>query len=168
MGEKQKYIVKKISYDGYFNYREIFRIIDFFLRDRYYDRFEKRSEEMITDKGKNIDLEFTPWKKYTDYYKGIIKIEITIQHMKDVEVVIRGEKRKMNHGHIDIKLTGYITVDYENYWDRHALLTFIRDIFDRYFMWYLTRKYVNMLYDHVNDLYFSLSSYLNATQYKSE
>lgn len=168
MGEKQKYIVKKISYEGYFNYRELFRILDFWQRDKFYDKFEKRSEEMVTDKGKNIDLEFTPWKKYTDYFKGIMKVEITVQHMKEVEVVIRGEKRKMNHGHIDIKITGYLVMDYEGYWERSALLLFIRDIFDRYFNWYITKKYINMNIDHANDLYYSFSSYLNATQYKVE
>ncbi|MDO8642268.1 MAG: hypothetical protein Q7R76_01600 [Candidatus Woesearchaeota archaeon] len=168
MGEKQKYIVKKISYEGYFNYRELFRILDFWQRDKFYDKREHRSEEMVTDKGKNIDLEFLPWKKYTDYFKGVFKIVITVQHMKEVEIMVRGEKRKMNHGSIDIQITGYLIVDYEGYWDRHPLLTFIRDIFDRYFNWYITKKYINMLTDHANDLYFSLSSYLNASQYKVE
>ncbi len=168
MGEKQKYIVKKLSYEGYFNYRELFRILDFWQRDKYYDKFEKRSEEMVTGHGKQIDLEFLPWKKYTDYYKGIIKIEIIVQHLKEADVVVRGEKRRMQHGHIDIKLTGYLVVDYEGYWDRQPFLTFIRDIFDRYFMWYITKKYINMVTDHVNDLHFTLSSYLNTSQYQIE
>lgn len=168
MGEKQKLIVKRLSYEGFFNYKEFFRILDFWQRDKFYDKFEKRSEEFVTPTGKQIDFEFTPWKKVTDYYKIILKIEIITQHLKEVEVVINNEKRRMHHGKISIKITGYLIVDYEGYWDTTAFLTFIRDIFDRYFNWYITKKYQNMVVDHVNDLFYTLSTYLNVTQYREQ
>ena len=168
MGEKQKYIVKKISYEGFFSFREVFRIMDWWMRDKFYDKHEKKTEEQTKPTGKQLDYEFTPWKKYTDYHKGIIKIEVIAQNLKEVDVVIRGEKRRMQHGKLNIKLTGYLIVDYENLWERTALLTFLRDIFDKYFHWYITKKYSNMIVDHVNDLYYAVSSYLNTTQYKIE
>ncbi len=168
MGEKQKLIIKKISYEGFFNFRELFRILDFWQRDKFYDKWEKRSSEITSPTGKQLDFEFQPWKKLTDYHKSIIKVEMIVEHLKEVEVQIRGEKRRMHHGSINIKVTGYLIVDYESLWERTPMLQFLRDIFDRYFNWYITKKYTNMVIDHANDIYYTFSSYLNTTQRKIE
>src|SRR3989344_1839273 len=102
MGEKQKYIVKTFSYEGQFNYRELFRILDVWLREKFYDKWEKRNEQYMTADGMCLETEFTPWKKVTDYYKIIIKIEITGTNLKEVEVELHGKKVKMHEGKVSI------------------------------------------------------------------
>ena len=171
MGEYQKLLVKKISYTGLFNYKELFRIMDFWLRDKFYDKFERRNEEYHTDRGIQMVTEFKPWKKVTDYYKIIIKIQFHVIDTKKVEVVRNGKKVQMDDGRVDIKLTGYFIPDYEGWWSKNKnkpFHYFLRDIFERFVYWYITRKYQGMCIDHVNDLYHHLSTYLNVTPYKVE
>jgi len=165
MGEKQKYIVKTLSYEGLFNYREFFRILDVWLREKFFDKWEKRNEQYMTADGMCLETEFTPWKKVSDYYKIIIKIEITGTNLKEVEVEVNGKKVKMHHGRVSVKLTGYLVVDYFNLWQK-PLLYFLRDIFDKYIYWRITKKYIDMVLDDVNSLYNHLRSYLNMEEYK--
>jgi len=169
MGEKQKYIVKTIAYDGLLNYRELFRILDVWLREKFYDKKEKRNEQYMTAEGMNIETEFIPWKKVTDYFKIMIKIEITGTGLKEVEVELHGKKTKMHQGKVSIKITGYLVVDYEvlgvSQWSK-PVLYFLRDIFDKYVYWRITKKYIEMTLDDVDSLYNHLRAYLNMEQYK--
>ena len=165
MGEKQKYLMKSISYDGIFNYRELFRIIDVWLREHYYDKWEKRNEQYKTPEGFSLDIEFTPWKKVTDYHKLIMKIEISGTNLKEVEVELNGKKEKMHEGKLNIKLTGYLVVDYEHKWNR-PVYYFIRDVYDKYVYWRITKKYIDMVIEHVDSMYNDIRSYLNVTHYK--
>jgi hypothetical protein len=169
MGEKQTIVAKKLVYDGLFNYREMFRIMEFWLRDKFYDKFEKRNEEYVTPEGKQLDIEFVPWKKFTDYYKGVIKIEIMGHELKEVMVEQQGKKVKMHRGKIEIKLTGYLIVDYFGKWN-NPIHYFIRDLFDRFIYLPITKKYENMVRDHVDDLYAHIAAFLNMTetQYKRQ
>jgi len=170
MGEKQKFITRRFTYEGLLNYKELFRIMDFWLRDKFYDKHEKRSEEYQTPTGKQIDFEFTPWKKVTDYYKINIKIEGLITNLKEVEVEKNGQKVKMHHGRVNIKITGYLVVDYEPRWSikGRPLLYFIRTLYDQYIYAMMTRKYYKMVIDHVNSLYNHMASYVNIEQYKMD
>ncbi len=162
MGEKQKIIKREISYEGLFDYKEFFRRMDFWLRDKFYDKWEKRSEEYVAPDGtKTMEFEFTPWKKTTHYHKIVIKIELWISGLKEVEIDVDGEKKRMNEGKMRIAFTGYLVVDYENKWEKSPLLYFIRDLYDKFIYSYITKKYYNMAVDDVNDLINTLNTYLN-------
>lgn len=166
MGEKQKYVSKSFTFEGIFSYKDFFRILDVWQRDKFYDKFEKRNEEFVKPDGtKQIEIEFTPWKKTTDYYKIILKIEMMLTNMKDVEIDHGGKKIKMQKGKIEWKVTGYLIVDYENKWNK-TLSYFIRDLFDKFVNRNITKKYYDMVIDDCNDLYNTLTSYLNMNAYK--
>ncbi|PIN85897.1 hypothetical protein COV19_07440 [Candidatus Woesearchaeota archaeon CG10_big_fil_rev_8_21_14_0_10_44_13] len=166
MGEKQKYIGKSFKFEGLFNYRDFFRIMDVWLRDKFFDKYEKRNEEYVKPDGtKTVDIEFTPWKKYTDYYKAVFKIEIMISDMKEVEIEQNGQKVRLNKGKINFKVTGYLIVDYEDRWNK-ALQYFIRDIFDKFVNRAITKKYHDLLITDCNDFVNTLTSYLNMNAYK--
>ena len=45
MVEKNRIIQKQFSYTGLFRYKEFFRTLDFWLRDKFYDKKEKGSAE---------------------------------------------------------------------------------------------------------------------------
>ena len=167
MGDKQKLIAKKISFQGMFDYSSLFRIMDVWLRDKFYDKWEKRSEEYVNPDGtKNIDLEFTPWKKFTDYHKIIMKIELWVMNMKDVEVTVHGKKQVVQEGRVDVKFTGYLVVDYEGNWNS-PLQFFLRDLWDRYVVTRITNKYEKLVVDHVNDLANTMQAHLNMHQYRT-
>lgn len=166
MGEKQKYVNKGFKFEGIFNYDDFFRIMDVWLRDKFFDKHEKRNEEFLKPDGtKQIEIEFTPWKKYTDYYKALFKIEMLVSNLKPVEIEQNGKKVMMHKGKIEWKLSGYLVVDYEDRWNV-GVKYFIRDLFDRFVNRRITKKYYDLLISDSNDLYNTLTSYLNMNAYK--
>lgn len=167
MAEKYKLIVKRFSYEGYFNYREFFRIMDLWFREKFYDKEEKINEEYVTPEGKHLEMEFVPWKKVTDYFNIKIKINMNVDELKEVTIKKDNKIVKTNHGKISAKVTGYLIVDYENKWQK-PLQYFYRYLMDRYIYHYITRQYEMEIIGDVNDLSTRLTNYLNITPYQVE
>jgi len=167
MAEKYKYVAGKgFKFSGIFNYSELYRILDVWFRDKFFDKFEKRNEEFQNPDGsRQLEIELTPWKKYTDYYKAIIKIEMLVKNMKNVEIEKDGKKIMMQKGDIQFKMNGYLVSDYENRWNTN-LQYFFRDIFDKFIYRRVTKKYIDLLIDDCNEIYNTLTSYLNIHSYK--
>ena len=171
MVEKNRIIQKQFSYTGLFRYKEFFRTLDFWLRDKFYDKKEKGSAEYrYHDNSKQIQLLFAPWKKVTDYYKITLRIEVLVREMKEVEVEIDGKKQRLNHGTVDVSLTGFLILDYDDRLEKREqpFLLFLRDMFHRYVYGYITKKYTEMVVDDLTDLENSLRSYLNTFTKKQE
>jgi hypothetical protein len=165
-GEKRKFFMKSFSFEGLFVYKDFFRVLDVWLRDKFYDKFEKRNEEFVRPDGtKNVDVELTPWKKTTDYFKLSMKVEVLVSNMRDVEIEQNGKKVRLQKGKLDVKIGGYVTSDYEGRWDEGAWY-FIREVFDQFVYRRISKKYYDMAIDDVTDLHNTLTSYLNIYQYK--
>lgn len=169
MVEKNRIIQKQFAYEGLFRYRELFRLLDFWLRDKFFDKKEKGTGEYRNPDGsKQIHILFEPWKKVTDYYKVSLRIELMVKNMKEVEVEIDGKKERLNHGFIECVLSGFLVLDYDNRMEKRAGLQFLRDMFQRYVYHHITKKYTEMVVDDLTDLENTLRSYLNTFTKKRE
>lgn len=169
MVEKNRVIQKQFAYQGLFVYRELFRLLDFWMRDKFYDKKEKgNAEYRYPDSTKQISILFEPWKKVTDYYKIGLRIEVLVKGMREVEVELDGKKQRLNQGLIEVTLTGFLVHDYENRMEKRATLLFLRDLFGRYTYAHVTKKYTEMVVDDLTDLENTLRSYLNTFTKKQE
>ncbi|HLC98810.1 MAG TPA: hypothetical protein VJC00_02280 [Candidatus Nanoarchaeia archaeon] len=170
MGEKQKLYGKSFSYEGIFVFKHMFYEMDSWLREHWYDKFEKWNEQQVKPDGtKQVAFEFVPWKKFTDYFKGTIKIEVMCTNLRDVEVEYDGQKIKAQQGKVDVKLTGYLIVDYAWFYGSRwttPMLYFLRDLFDKFVNIRYTRKYRRVIVDNVDEISAVMQSYLNTQQYK--
>ncbi|MBD3312938.1 hypothetical protein GF345_00690 [Candidatus Woesearchaeota archaeon] len=171
MGEKQKLISKGFTYEGIFVFKHLFYEMDSWLREHWYDKMEKWNEEQVKPDGtKQASFEFVPWKKFTDYFKGVLKIEMMGTNLRDVEVEQDGRKIKAQQGKVEVKITGYLLVDYlwfyGSRWDKSPLFYFMRDIWDKFVNLRYTRKYRRMTVDNTNELASAMMSYLNMERYQ--
>jgi len=166
MAEREVVIDKmRLSYEGLLKITDLYKLVDGWLRQKGYDKREKRMAESITKTGKFIEWEMEPWKKITDYAKIVIKLRIIITDVKEVEVEIDKTKVKMNQGKADFVFDGYIETDYENRWESKPLFYFLRTLFDKYvFRSYTTGFHSNAIAD-VNDLHSRIKSFLNLYRY---
>ena len=169
MVEKNRVIQKQIGYVGLFKYRDLFRTIDFWLRDKFFDKKEKgNAEYRYPDGTKQMTVLLEPWKKVTDYYKVSLRIEVLAKDMKEVDVEVNGKTQRLNQGSVTVILTGFLVLDYDNRMEKNAFLLFLRDLFHRYVYSYITKKYTEMVVDDLTDLENTIRSYLNTFQKKQE
>ena len=170
MAEKKKLTSINFVYEGIFSMKDFFRLLDFWLRDKFFDKQEQKLEEFVNPDGsKQIEIEFQPWKKFSDYHKCVLKIEMMVHNFRNIEVDVNGKKLKLNQGKIEIKFTGYLWVDWQGHWTiqkKKPMLYFVRDLWDRYIYNDITKKYTYMVLDDVTDLRNTLSTYLNMQKYK--
>jgi len=65
---------KSLSYEGIFNIKELYKVIDVWFRDRGYDKQEIKNWEDVSESEKQIVLEIIPYKKVSDYARIDISI----------------------------------------------------------------------------------------------
>ena len=89
---------QRMDYEGLFDVKKLFLEIDQWFREHGYDRLEYKNFEQVTETGKEIMIDLRPWKKFSDYAKSVIKVEINIKHIRDVEIEQDGMKRTLQKG----------------------------------------------------------------------
>jgi len=166
MAEKKLVIdQKRLNYTGLFSVTDLYQLIDNWLREYAYDKFEKKNEEIVGPTGKDIILELRPWLKITDYAKNEIRIKIFMKDVKEVEVEKDGSKIKLNQGEVQMIFDGYTVTDYENRWENKPVFVFLRAIFDKYIFEFYSNKFEDVLIEDVNHLYMTVKSFLNLYRY---
>ena len=140
MAEKTRVIERHVVYSGLFNYRELFRLIDFWYRDKFYDKKEKLTAKMEHPDGNHFSFHFEPWKKVTDYYKIQTYIDLVGTGIKEVEVEIDGKKVRLNHGKIEVMIVGNLISDYEGKLMSRGIYQLMHTLFDRYVYRHMTKK----------------------------
>ncbi|MBU0471389.1 MAG: hypothetical protein KKF65_02095, partial [Nanoarchaeota archaeon] len=68
---------KTIEYEGIFDPRELYTIIDELSKQHSFDKNEFRNCEFVFKESKDLILDIRPYKRLSEYAKTEIKIEIT-------------------------------------------------------------------------------------------
>jgi hypothetical protein len=130
--EKSEVLREKADYSGLFKFDDFYAYANSWLKDEKYISIEEKYSEKITEKGKNLDIVWRATKLISDYFKLELWIRFQVTEMKDVEVEIDGERKKMNKGKIEIEVRGNLFKDPEGKWDTSAFYRMLRDFYDKY------------------------------------
>ncbi|MBT7902303.1 hypothetical protein HN587_00430 [Candidatus Woesearchaeota archaeon] len=167
MSEK-KIIVDEatIDYEGLFDFVELYGLIDRFLKDKDYDKFEKKSGEQVSEEGKHIHLILVPAKWHSDYVKKHLKIEIIARNVKEVETEIDDLKVKLNKGTLKIMLSGILETDWEGRWETRPIYYFLKKVYDKYIYRSDTDNFSAEIKEDVNLIKDQLEGFLNLQKFK--
>jgi len=160
--------VSTINYEGVLDVPEFYMAVDNWFKEKGYDKFEVKNEEIVEKEGKYVELLLEPWKKLTDYSKSVIRVHARMYNIKDVTVEVDGHQRKLNSGRLVIQTQGFMVTDYENRWDTYPFYFFIRTIFDKFFFSIYTKKYSGVIKEHTKELRAHIKSFLNLYRFKIE
>ncbi|MBS3110234.1 hypothetical protein J4227_06925 [Candidatus Woesearchaeota archaeon] len=151
----------KVEYNGLFDATELYKLIDYYFRERAYTKHELRNYEHVYTSGKQVEVHMEPYRKITDYAKYVIKVLITMKHLKEVTVEIDKKKVKLNKGEVEVEFDGYLELDYEHRWEKKPMFYFLRAIFDQYVYKIHTERYEQGLAQEVHDLRSQVRKFLN-------
>lgn len=166
MGERRIVVDNlMLQYEGLFDARELYLVMDKWFRQRGYDKFEKRNHEYNYKDSKYIEYELEPWKKFTDYVKCVINVYVHIYNMTNVTVKRDGHDVKLNQGKIKVRFMGYLVTDYEGKWEGKPLFYFIRAVVDKWIYRVSADKYEGGVADEVKHLYQNIRAFLNMYRY---
>lgn len=156
---------ERMEYVGLFDAKEVFRVMQQWASDKGYWLIEKKHGETIKPEGKWIDMEFEPFKKFTDYSKSIIKIRAQFQDVKDVVVERDGHKVKLQDGKIVMAFDGILETDYEGRWESKPIFYVLRTIFEKYVYTPFVSGFERGVKEDLMALKNNLKAFLNLTKY---
>ena len=168
MGDRRILTEEEVTYEGLFEAKELYRIMDDFFDTKGYDKAEPAHREQITEKGKDIHLEYTPHKKVSDYFEIFIEIEIDMRDLTDVETEIDGKRKHLKKGEINIGIKTILESDYEGRWEQNAFYYMWRTIIDKFFYKKQTQDFQEIALKDTRDIKERLGSYLNLQRYKKQ
>ena len=155
----------RLSYEGLFNVNDLFMMIDSFFKEKGYDKREVRNIEIVKPEGKYIEIELMPWKKINDYVRHIIRVEMKMMNIKEVEVEKDGHRMRLNSGRVNFVFDAYLQTDWENKWDMKPMYFFIRTVFDKFVYKSYTNMAEGLLVENVNQLHTYVKAFLNLYRY---
>ena len=152
---------KSLSYEGMFNIRELYRIIDTWFKERGYDKQEVKNWEDVTESEKQIVLEIIPYKKVSDYARIDIRIFMIFSKLSEVEIERSGMKSKINKGRAEFYFDAYVVTDYENKWQTRPVFFFIKNVIEKFVYRAYTSNYDSEAIRDCTDIENEIRSFLN-------
>ncbi|MGM5482800.1 MAG: hypothetical protein ACQESF_05030 [Nanobdellota archaeon] len=166
MAEKRLIVENlQVDYEGLFKLNDLYLVMEHWLKERGYDKNEKKNYEQVLKDGRDIMVEFWGDKKFSDYASGQIQIIIHVKKMKDIMVKKDGVEVPMNQGKIKITFNGYLFTDYMGKWEGKPLFYFLRMCFDRWIYSTNTNKFEGAVSEEVEHLYKTAKGHLNMYRY---
>jgi len=132
MAELDKICEGKVTFEGIFNFGEIYKFVYTLLQDYEYKLEERLYSEKSKPNGKEIEVFWMAKRKISDYFRFRINVNWLTLGMNDVEVQKDGVKVKMSKGRLEIRFTAFLEKDYEHRWENNTVVKFMRGLYDRY------------------------------------
>ena len=167
IGAQRTYLVtkSKFQYEGLFIIQDLYKVVDEYYEEKGYDKREIKNAEIVRDDGvRFLELMFEPWKKITDYAKSVIKLQIIMEDVREVEIERNGLKIRAHHGRVLCVFDAYVETDYESIWERSVTRAVIRVLYDRFFLKHYTKQYNAEVLDDYKMLVYHIKTFLNMQQ----
>jgi hypothetical protein len=164
---ESKLIIDKLTilYDGLFEVKEFYKVVDRWFKDNSYDRKEKLSSELVREGSKEIELVLQPWKNISDYAKFRFDIRIIMKGVKEVEIEKDGIKLKMQKAKVEVYIDAFLDTDIEHRWETKPLFFFLRTLVDKYVYKFYSDRYETLIKADVANLHSTMKSYLNLNRF---
>ncbi|MFQ5475306.1 MAG: hypothetical protein ACE5DM_05730 [Candidatus Nanoarchaeia archaeon] len=156
---------EEMHYEGLFDAKELYALIDEFFNTKSYDKLEPEHKEIVMKEGKDIEIIYQPYKKVSDYVELRQRIEIRMRHLIDVEVEIDKKRKKLKKGEINIIFKPMIASDYEGKWEQRASYLFIRTIMEKFFYRKYTEDFESMCMKDMTEIRHKIGGFLNLHRY---
>jgi len=156
---------QKLNYEGLFDAKELFKLMDQFFFHLGYDKLEIKHAESVKPEGKYIETETKYYRKLSDYVQNEVHIRLIMQDVKEVEVKKDKTKVKLNKGRVQFIIDGRMATDWENMWETKPMYYVIRTIVNRYILAPVTGKFKGELTKDIGHFSTEVKAFLNLYRY---
>ena len=162
MAEKRVIVDKeKIIYEGLFEVKELYKLINEWIDTKSYAPVEKSCQECVSKVGKCVECELEPFKKLSDYAKSVIKIKVKVDECVDVNIKRKGKQKKIQKGKLTIEFKGTLETDYEHKWEKYTWMYVFRKMYEKYFHTPFLSGFEKNIREDVDHLKSEVAGFLN-------
>ncbi|MBU1245472.1 MAG: hypothetical protein ABIJ20_03360 [Nanoarchaeota archaeon] len=149
-----------ISQTAIFNFNDFYSTTKTWFKDNEYGHVEKKYEETIKGKTKDIKIGWEGNKKFDDYTKAVIKMKIKVSDSQQVE----HKDEKLTKGTLKISLSADMVTDYDDKVS-NPMGKLWRGLQEKFFSPHKRFKFQKEIQEDANNLYNRIKSFLNIQKY---
>lgn len=135
---------RELKYSGIFRPDELFAAINQALRERGYERREKKTEETVTVAGRRTLIELRPYKEKTSYVALMLKIRIVLENVTETVLAPPRQarsgqdrpgpspKEKFQQGDLLLIFDAWSMTDYEARWGLKPWAYFLKGLINKF------------------------------------
>ncbi len=123
---------RAFNYSGIFHVKELFESINQALLEKGYVLRDKRSEEVVSETGKNYYLEIRPYKDKTKYVTLLLKIVIRLRNVTRTVQEFDNRQINFDKGDVEIVFDAWSYTDYEARWGMKPFFYFMKGIINQW------------------------------------
>ncbi|RJQ16879.1 hypothetical protein C4573_02345 [Candidatus Woesearchaeota archaeon] len=152
----------RILYNGIFDFDGVYRFMyDWIIREGY-DFHEKRyKDKPDTHGGSEAEIEWECDRKETEYIKQHLFFYFHTRDAVEVEVVVNGVKKTMTKARLEIRLSCFLELDWQNRFKGKISKLFGELLMKKILKWEWILKYGDDLYYRVYGLGEQVKTFLN-------
>ncbi len=159
---------RELKYKGIFRVDDLFHTINQALKEKQYEKSEKKTEEIVSEAGKKTYLELRPFKMKTNYVIFEIKIKITLDNVTETVEEVHGVKKKFQNGDVSIVFDSWVMTDYENRWTMKPVVYFLKSIINKYLYTFpLEASFPSELASDTAHIFVKIQKLLQSYKYES-
>ena len=133
-----------VKVEDVFNMKDFYKMVKEWLDEEdYFDEFgtENYREKLYLHRTLQGATEILVWQRTMKYPEGVnpktgylrylLNVDYHVLYMKDVEVMHKGRKLKMQKGEVEALIKADVELDYRGEWKKHGFLGRFVDIFQK-------------------------------------
>lgn len=149
-----------------FNVKETYKHAKEWLEYWRYDVVEKKYKHKEAGDGKEVEIVWNCTREIDEYTQFYIEIRWLCLNMKDIIVNIGNQKIKMNKGEINVFVSAYLVLDWQNKWEERPILKFLRSFFEKYLYHGHIQSLKEELWKEAWAFYNEIKAYLNMYEFE--
>lgn len=127
MPEEETIETTDVKFVGYFSLKEFYDLLFDLFVSMGYDVIEKKYAYKEVGE---LEMEWSCEKKVDDFTMFKIEVKVYLADYKSGQEVKKGER--WDKGDIRTRLKAILRTDYEAKWETHAMLKFLKGIYEKY------------------------------------
>lgn len=139
MAEKDQIFKSSLKHRGIFKFADFYKFCyDWLMEETDMTVIaEEKYKEVLKGNEKEMEIEWSGWKKFTDYFRFDTKVKFEIKMLKEIEIIKDGKKIKTNSGEVKMTTKGILVKDYQGKFEKTATLKFLRGVYEK---WVVTSR----------------------------
>jgi len=121
-----------INYSGPFELKEFYDLTDKFFKNKHYNKKELKHYEINTEEGRRIEMVTVPNKQVSEYIQYNVEMLIIIDKIQDINIEVKGKKRTIQQGDINIRFRVYLAKLAPQHWTEKPWLFFVKNMLDKF------------------------------------
>ena len=157
----------KIKQRAVFDMGELYKVMfRWFSRNNYDFQEKEYSESAMPEGAKKLEIGWLSNKKISDYIKFHIDVKFLIIGLTSTEVEVGNVKTKTNTGDLEMRVSAWLEMDYEDKYSSSPIPKFLRDLYDKYIIKSRIENYEAQIHEECYELVAEVKSFLNLFKFQ--